>query len=242
MKFLFVSFLFVCSMAQADYGFVDSPEQCFVKHRYPCSLRVSQGFLSFERESQKYHLAEKSSLLFVSPSQVQLLQGRVWVQDSKSLRIKISSALQMTISGEWFFEKQMDSTLLARNLSGEALFNSKFVFAHESLPLGFQNWFGPVDSTGQISRGVIRPIAVADFLRAWLPLTGLSVAESKKRSQNYKSLWAGNVEQSATLYKQVVQRRLASQQEKAQKKADQRAKRLAEQAELKKMFRQKNGL
>lgn len=244
MKLLLALILFSFHFSQADQslGIVDSPMGCFSKKAYPCSLRVTEAYLAFERGENQFHLAENSALLFWSPSQVQLLQGKVWIRDSKELAVKISSSLQIHVTGEWFFEKQPDATMLARNLSGGARFESRFVFQSEALPVGFQNWFGQIDSSGQISRGVIRPIAQAPFLKSWLPVSGLPIALAKKRAANYKALWSEAVEQSASLYQQVIERRLASHEEKARRLAAQKASREAERAQLKKMYREKNGL
>ncbi|MEZ0391719.1 MAG: hypothetical protein ACAH59_05860 [Pseudobdellovibrionaceae bacterium] len=246
MKFFLVLTLFlIVHQAQAEIspeGFIDSPSKCFSQRKYPCSLRVSRRMHSFEREAQRYHLGENGALLFLSESQIQLMQGVLWIQSSKDLEVKSSSALSMKLSGEWLLEKRPDTSLLFRNLKGSIDFQSKFVFTNESLPVGFQNWYGPMDSSGQISRGMIRPLVLKDFLQVWIPLSGLSLAEVKRQTADYKKTWGNTVEQSSKFYQQVAERRLASQEEKARKLAAQKASRQQEQSDFRQMFRKKNGL
>jgi hypothetical protein len=241
MAMLFLTMGFNSAFA-ADLTFVDLPQGCFSKSHFPCQIRASVGFLSFEKGGNLYHLGEKSSLLLNSASEVQLMQGQLWVQDSHDLTFKSSSALKMIISGDWFFEKVPDSNLLVRNLNGDMKFDSKFVFANEALPIGFQNWFAGLDSHGQISRGVIRPIAEVDFLRSWIPLSGYSMAELRKKFYSYREMWAGALSKSADLYQEVVERRLASQDEKLKRAADRLKAQKSEQENLREMYRRKNGL
>lgn len=239
---LILMFSLSLEASQFEKAFVDSPAGCFSAKKYPCSLKATGAYLNFEREAQKYHLADKSALIFWSESQVQLMQGKLWIVDSKELSLKVSPALHLKFSGEFFIEKQPDATMLVRNLNGIVFFESKYVFANEALPVGFQNWFGPMDSSGQISRGVIRPIVLADFLKAWMPISGLPVSIAKKNMLSYRELWKEGVEQSAQLYQQIIERRLASHEEKARKLNARKQALQNEQKLFKKMFREKNGL
>jgi hypothetical protein len=234
--------LLSCSSAWAQSSFIDSPAQCFSKMTYPCSLRAVGNFLSFERSSQAFHLNERSAILFLSATEVQLLQGQVWIRDSSALEVKVTSALKISVTGEWFVEKLPDATTLFRNLNGEAKFQSKYVFKNESLPLGFQNWYGGLTTNGEIARGVIRPILLTDFLKVWIPVSGLSFAEAKKRTHEYREIWHLTLEQSSEFYQQVINRRLASQSESLQRTAQKQKAQAGERARLRQMYLEKNGL
>jgi hypothetical protein len=244
MKLLLICFILsISQLLQAEENsFVDSPEGCFAAKRYPCSLRAVGPFLSFERDSQKFHLAPQSALLFFSPASVQLMKGKLWIQNSQDLSVKASPNLQMQFTGEFFIEKQSDATLLVRNLSGHVAFQSRSVFKNESLPIGFQNWYGPLDASGAVSRGIIRPIVITEFLRSWIPISGLSVAAGKKALLDYREQWKEGVEQSAQLYKEVIERRLASHEAKERKQRAREQALKKEQDQFRQMYREKNGL
>lgn len=237
--FLFLIFL---QSAWAGTEFVDSPSQCFFKKSYPCRIHVTGGFLSFERSSQKFHLGDQSSLLFLSEGKIQLLQGELWVRDSRGLSIQVSPVFSMTSSGEIFLEKRSDDQpLLVRNLQGEVKFDSPFVFANEALPRGFQNWYGALDANKQVSRGVIRPIALTDFLKVWAPLSGFSIAEIRKTTRVYQQAWGDTLAVSADFYQDIVERRIASQEAKESRLENRHRQSLKERERLRQMFRQKNG-
>ena len=221
---------------------VDSPSRCFSQRVYPCSLRVTGGLLSFEKDSQKYQLADQSSLEILSVSKIKILQGSLWVKEARELQVQVSPVLTLKINGEVFMQKTSDTVLSVRNLSGQVGFESPHVFSNEFLPIGFENWYGPLDSQGQVSRGVIKPISMTDFLKVWIPVSGLSFAEMKRATKEYKELWREALDQSTSFYKEIVERRIASQEEKEREAQRMREAQQKEQAKLRKMFREKNGL
>lgn len=223
-------------------GFVDLPHQCFQKKSYPCQIRVSGNFLSFERSGNRFHLAEKSSLRFRSESEIQLLEGHVWVKDSKNLKVYSSPVLSFQVHGEWFFSKKDREDLAASNLNGEIEFLSKYVFSSESLPVGFQNWYAGLDSTGQVSRGVIRPIEMKEFLKNWIPVSGTSFAGMKKAAHEYKQRWSEALAKSSDLYQEIVERRLASHEEKKRREIERQRQAEREKSQMRRMFREKNGM
>lgn len=238
---LMLGFSLGFSSAWAGPEFADSPAGCFSKNIYPCSLRVTGSFLSFEREFQKYHLGDGSAVLFLSADEIQLLQGVLWIRESKDLTVKVSPPLRMRISGEHIFQKK-GLDLHVFNVDGLVQFKSAFVFQSEALPKGFQNWYGQVDSSGQVSRGMIRPISMGDFLRAWMPVSGASLAEAKKMILHCKENWKDAVEISAGIYQEVAERRIASDQAKIRLSQEAKRRKLTEQAQLRQMYRSKNGL
>ncbi len=239
---LIFTFLAGLPVAQAAMGFVDLPKGCFGKEVYPCQVRVSGGFLTIERSGLQMHLSDQSSLSFLSQNEVQLLSGQIWVRKSQNLNLRLSALLKMKLSGEWFFERAADATILARNLQGDVRFESSKVFENEALPVGFQNWFGGLDATGQISRGLIRPIEMAAFLKEWLPLSGFSRAEMQSQIGEYRELWKEGPEISAQFYGQVVSRRLAAVEEKERKQQERAEALRQERLKIRNMYRNRNGL
>jgi hypothetical protein len=241
MKYLLCVWLTVAvQIARAQL--VDLPRGCFTQKKFPCQVRVTSSFLAFDLGLQKFHLGAKSSLLFISAEQIQLLQGDLWIQQSDSLGLKFSPALKMVVSGEWLIRKAPQAQTHVFNLAGQSKFDSQFVFPSESVPVGFQNWYGLIDSNGEISRGVIRPIQIKEFLKTWIPLSGLSMAEIRKSTLSYREAWGDSLERSAKLYQEIVERRLASHEDKALRLQDKRRQAEIERAQLRRMFRERNGL
>ncbi len=235
--------VFAGAQAQAEaMGYVDLPKGCFGKQAYPCQVRVSGGLLNMDRGEQQFTLADGGSVSFMSSNEVQILSGGVWVRKSKDLLVRMSSLLKMQIGGEWFFEKQKDGLQLVRNLNGEVEFQSKQIFASEALPAGFQNWYGGLDSYGQVSRGVIRPIEMSAFLKQWLPVSGLSVAEMKKQIQVYREWWKDGLEISSQFYSQVANRRIAAVEERERKRQEAKVRAQNERLKIREMYRARQGL
>lgn len=242
MKF-FVGIFFLLTVSQGVRAqVVDLPRDCFSQRKFPCQIRSSAGFLAFELGSQKYHLGPKSSMEIQSIDQISLLQGDLWVKDSMDLSFKISPALKMVLNGEWLLRKAPEARTQVFNLAGESKFISKFVFPSESVPTGFENWYGLMDSNGEVSRGVIRPIQITGFLKTWIPLSGLSMAEIRKATSVYRSQWGDSLEKSANLYREIVERRLASQEDRVRRSQEKRRQDESEKAQLRRMYRERNGL
>lgn len=240
--FLFLSGLFLSLSLQAkSLSSIDLPKNCITKKIFPCALRAVKGMLKFEQGSESYQLGEFGSIRFTGPGQFQLLSGSLWIEKSQNLRLVVNPALTMNINGEFFLEKQKNSILLVRNLNGSVSFTSAFLFKSESLPIGFENWYGTLTTQKEIHRGVLRPIEVLSFLKAWSPVAGLSAAETQKRVQFFKESWSENVESAANFYQEVVERRLASQEEQDQRIARRRQAELEEKKRLRQLYRQKAG-
>lgn len=219
----------------------DHPAQCFGKKIYPCSLRSLSGGLRFERAGMSYVLGSKSSIKFLMEDQIQILEGSLWVENSKDLQIFAHPHFGFGVSGEVFLQKNTDGTLLVRNLGGEVQFKSPYLFKQEALPVGFQNWYGRLNSQKQIDRGVFRAIEVAAFLKAWIPMSNLSVAEAKGRVLVWKESWSRAVEMSAQFYQEVVERRVASLEELDQQRARRQKAARDEQNKIRQLYRQKTG-
>ena len=241
-KVLFLLPFFLSLGLQAEtLSFVDLPKNCFAGKVYPCSLRSTGGMLKFEKGSEAYQLGPSSAVRFLQEDQVQLLSGTLWIEKSKNLRLKVNPELSLTLTGEFFLEREKDAVVLVRNLFGTTTFQSKFLFKEESLPVGFQNWYGTLNAQKQIDRGVIRPIEALAFLKVWNPISGLSPAEARKRVQAFRANWVENIEVSTNLYREIIERRLASQESLDQSRAQRQRAALEEKKRIRQMYRQKAG-
>jgi hypothetical protein len=242
MKFAgFIAVLFASVSALALPSFVDSPEQCLGLEKFPCSVRAVKGPISLEKGSHVFVLESDSSLSFLSAEEFQLLSGKIWIEKSEQLSLKISPKLAVTLTGEFMVEKIADRVWV-KNLNGETAFRSPLVFQSESLPIGFENWYGRITTLGSIERGIIKPIELKSFLVSWLPLAQNSVAELKKKVAEFRENWSKAAEQSSELYKEVVERRMASVAAKELSHQQQMEKTRKAIQKIREMYRQKNYL
>lgn len=222
--------------------FVDYPDSCVKDRKFPCTIKSAKYPLQFESGKFKLFLDKETAVQMISAEKMQLMQGKLWVEASELSQMQVSANLKLNFQGELFCERRKDQVLQVLNLNAQISFDSKHVFQEEALPVGFENWYGALAVNGEILRGVIKPIEREVFLKAWTPLTGRPLAELRKKVKEYLDLWSGNVEASAAMYQEVVERSLASVREKQNAQARAAQKKADEQAELRRLYREKNGL
>ena len=218
--------ILIVTSAQALWGssgFVDLPEGCLNRKAYPCLLRATNSSVRLEHGAQIFTLAEKASMQFFTKDEFQILDGSVWVNAAVPLVVRLPGEVKV----HW---------------KGEFLVDSPRVFENESLPVGFENWYGKITTAGWLDRGMIKPIAAGEFVKQWAPFSGLSVADAHRKILFFKEAWEANVGQASDLYQEVVRRRMASVEEKEHLKQDQAEKARQERQTFKKLYRQKNYL
>lgn len=221
--------------------FVDEPAQCFVKEGYPCAVRSLEP-LRLQRGDDVYQFAAETSVVWLSVDDLRVLEGRIWIEKSAKLSLHMLGSDAITIDGEFLVTREKDQNLAIMNLNGSVKFPEKGFLKSEALPVGFQNWYGRRDTNGVVQRGVLRPIEVPSFVATWAKTGSATRVARGEKLKQYRELWKGNVEQSAELYKNIVERRIASQEDsraalrRRQQKADE------ERARLRQMFREKNNL
>ncbi len=245
--FIFLSFFPIFSLAAVSSdGFVDSPAGCFLKEKYPCKLRVASGsfagHLTISRERQSFNLSPDTSVLFTSATQIEVMEGSLWIKDSQQLTLILSPRLKVELNGQFFMERKKDHSAVLQNLNGEIKFHSPAVDPSEALPLGFENWYGGLTTSGKIQRGIIRPIQTSQFLKNWIPICGLASAEMKKQLKSYRQSWIDTTEIASEMYQAVVERQLASQAEKQQRSSQRRQLVKKDEQNFRRLYREKNNL
>ena len=242
-KLVFLFLILLSPFGLAASVFVDFPEACVSQKKFPCTVKSLKIPLQFNAEAVQYNLAPETSLKLESGTRFQILQGQAWVQSEAPVEIKINANLNMGFQGEIFCHKGKDMNTHIRNLNAsEIRFDSAHIFKQEALPTGFENWYGALATDGQILRGIIRPISKESFLADWMPLAGSNAAELRKKAKQYLDLWSEAVNESANLYQEIAERRLASVREKQNAQAQKAQKRNEQELELRRHYREKNGL
>ncbi len=241
---IFLSMSFQVRAQSSSYAssYVDFPTGCASSGSYPCLLRAIDRNMAFNQGEQKFILSKKSSVKLIGPAEFEILDGQLWVAQSQALNFFLSPGLSLILNGDFFLQRENDHSVRVRNLAGKTQFVSKAVLPSESLPTGFENWYGGLGTDGQIQRGVIRPIEISGFLKSWLPVCEYSSAEIKKALLIYRDLWSETTEISASLYKEIIERRLASSEEKLSLAKTKAHHSKQEQNRYRQMFRERNNL
>jgi hypothetical protein len=239
--FLLLIFSLSARAGAENLAFVDEPAECFSKESYPCAVRALEP-LRLERAGNVYQFAAETSVVWLTATDLRVLEGRIWIEKSTQLSLRLLGTDAVTVNGEFLVIREQNQNITLMNLNGAVQFPAKGFLKSEALPVGFQNWYGRRSTEGDVDRGVVRPIDGAHFIATWIRIGQLSRTAREEKLKTYRGLWKENVEQSAELYKGIVERRIASQEE-AEARRRQRQQRAAEErARLRKMFREKNNL
>lgn len=223
------------------FTFVDEPAQCFVREGYPCAVRSLEP-LRLQRGDDIYQFAAETSVVWLSADDLRVLEGRIWIEKSANLSLHILGSDVVAVDGEFLVTREKDQNLTIMNLNGSVQFPEKGFLKSEALPVGFQNWYGRRGTNGVVQRGVLRPIEVPAFIASWARTGSATRVARGEKLKQYRELWKGNVDQSAELYKNIVERRIASQEDSRAALRRRRQKADEERARLRQMFREKNNL
>jgi hypothetical protein len=110
------------------------------------------------------------------------------------------------------------------------------------IPLGFQNWFGDLNSLGSVSQGVLRPIDKSAFFKSWAKHMKANRLLASEKVEQWKELWKNSAQMGSNLYSEIAQRMIAKEDQKRSEAQRRRADQIQEQSRLRKMFRERNGL
>lgn len=232
----------VVAQAHAEgFVYVDEPAGCFSKESYPCAVRALEA-LKLERGGDVYQFAADTSVVWIHADELRVLEGRFWIEKSTQLSLHLMGTDTVVVNGEFLVIREKDQNLVMMNLHGDVKFPAKGFLKSEALPVGFQNWYGRRMTEGNVERGVVRPIDVPTFMAAWARSGVAAKSARLEKVKEYKELWKDNVDQSSELYKNIVDRRIASQEDSAEAERRRQKKAEEERAKLRQMFREKNNL
>lgn len=236
--FMLLALLVLSGNRVAAFEYVDLPEGCWQRQKFPCSLRAVRTLKKLKMKSSVLAMPADTSIKLVSASRLQLLTGYVWIQEADSFEILIEGQVAV-LSGDVLVSKE-DQRIVLQNMSGTVDFRSTRVFASEAVPVGFENWYSKPGPEGEISRGIANLFSVESVFKKIAPLMEGDKEQQVKNLSEFRKAWSGRAEMGAQFYQEVVQRRLAVAEEKRQKKADEKTRRDREDQRLRQMFRAKN--
>ncbi len=229
-------------------AYVDEPKGCWHSERQPCAVRATAAGEKFKFQQgsrQGTWASAKGTSWIIEDQDLKLLTGKIWIQTSAKFNV-VTNQVKFEADGEFWIENASSKTKVI-NLSGNALHLALVSSVNQSqetqtLPVGFENWFGSLDSSGQASRGILRPVAKAEFFKVWAQKMKVSEVVAKKKMADWKELWQDSAVVSADLYTEVVHRAIAQNEQKKNEIARRKENVIEEQQRLRKMFRARNGL
>lgn len=229
-------FLFITSFSIFAGAYVDQPAQCLKDKKFPCAVRVTDRTDKFEMEKFKFFAAPAATVIFNADNSIRLLEGGIWILQAQELKVE-GGVVDFYVSGHVWLEKSNQGRILAYNLLGDLqaqLFNSK---SKEVIPVGFQNWFDGMLDAKTVNHGVIAPIEPLSFLSRCIKVQALPKKNLVGHLKKYRLAWADNLNQAGELYAQIVERRIASYQEKQERAYQAYLNNLKQQQQLRTLYR-----
>lgn len=226
-------------------SYVDLPSGCFVREKFPCSLRTYQDGLIVEKKNYRIIMKPSTVISWKSNSSLRFISGDAWFDSSQQmLTLEMTSRLSVEFSGQLALSSIYEpGQLRLQNMSAaEIHFKSEDLLISESVPVGFENWYSTLSSGGELQRGILRPIDKIAFFKNWMSVAVISPAELKKSFKYFSSLWRGNVEQASDYYQKIIERRIANAEEVEENKKQEKVRKRQQQEKIRKLYREKNFL
>lgn len=211
--------------------FVDQSEGCFARKSYPCALKVLKGNFRIERAGQVYVLDQGAAIVLRSESEIQLLEGQLWIEKSSRLSLVINPFFKPMVSGEFWLKKENDRTFIS-NLQGE----------FKSVPVGFENWYGGLSTEQKVDSGIIQPIPFETFASNWSRIYSGPKTAKLARLKAYRDQWKDSMSQGTEFYAKVIERSMASVENQNRRERKVILTREQERKALNELFRSKNYL
>lgn len=139
------------------------------------------------------------------------VQGTLWVVQGESLVFETLYGELRGRHGSYWILEQKDR-LLVRNMNADL----KVTFRDGRslvVPEGFEFWMGGIDSKGQSTFGMVQPIEMKDHLPLWNSLYIGSKENFMKEVVHLRESWGDVIETSSRLYREIVDRQIASEKE-----------------------------
>ncbi|WP_374073299.1 hypothetical protein [Bdellovibrio bacteriovorus] len=221
---------------RASGDVLQQPSAC-LKSKETCAIQVTGSAFHLLQESQKVHASEGSTLVRLSPTQWRLVKGNLWLEKGAGVEVETLYGTMKASHGQyWVVEKgdkvlvrNIDATLHVTLRDGKSL----------EVPEGFEFWIAGVNSKGISDYGMIQPIDMKEHLPLWNSLYRGSKNDFIKEVVHVRENWGDLAEKSSLIYKTVVQREIASEQEKQRLLDEKKQRKAAELRQMKELYRQR---
>jgi hypothetical protein len=245
-QFFFLTLL----LCTASHAFVDEPAGCWGARKIPCAVRATKAGEAFYysrpgAESFQFELiAAKKASWLLQQEGLKLLEGELWVKSSRDLRVETNQIFAVA-QGEFWIQLQGSKTEL-KNLEAEFTRLQMTGLPGDgkrvSLPVGFENWYGGLNSDGDLNVGVLRPIDRVPFFSSWARQMKVSKPLAVEKIEKWREIWQAATDASSELYARVVERKIASEENRLREVQRRKDEAASEKRQLLQMFRERHSL
>ncbi|MBY0384284.1 hypothetical protein K2X05_03920 [bacterium] len=238
-----LSYFIAITLAQLVFaGGAQWPERCVALQIYPCVVQ-SDDKIYFSVNQNQYFLSKKSLIEFISPNEVRLMKGIVWVKSENKLQMSSAFGVISTHSKSEFIFSQQEQThqITVSVLSGELNVMARADKESYLLSEGMEVDMGPVDYERKMaSVSLPKVISLNRYLKSIervFPFSEFNfqehidlMAQSIHRALSRQSKWN----------KTIVETKIADANERKARQKYEAEYSSRRDSYLKKLFRQKN--
>jgi hypothetical protein len=221
---------------RAEAPLMQEPVHC-LSQKTPCVIQAAAGAFHFKSEHLSLHATPKSVLAEDAENSWRYLSGNLWVEKSKNLKMHTIYA-DLTSERGSFWLVENEGKLFVRNVNADLVVQLRDG-KKLNVPEGFEFWIGGINSLGRSEFGMIRPIDIKQHLALWNELYQGDKEDFVAEVKEMKQYWGDLVARSGDIYKNQVQRKLASIEDEKQSAKEKKRREEAHKAKVRELYRQR---
>lgn len=192
---------------------VELPENCILESPI-CTIRtVGNEKYTIDVEGATIVMGPNSVFARTSSRSGSIIWGHVWIKSHSKFTVETPYGSIAVSKGEAVIRHLRDKIVI-QTLAGETLVQPRGFEKPIVVLSGFENWIGRVTTKGQSAVGIPKPLDIKAVVLDLAPLQaeGRSVFES--RLHDLRAKWSNAIGVASDHYSLMVQRELASQEER----------------------------
>lgn len=231
--FLFLFFFQAEVHVRAAGDVLQTPEACLMRHG-SCAIHVVGQAYHYIKNGVNIHASSGSTVVRNSSNNWNFVTGVVWVEEGEGLEFQSVYGKFKTEFGQYWLIDQKDR-LLVRNMSADLKITLRDGKVLE-LPEGFEFWISGLNSKGVSEYGVIKPIEMKSHIALWGSIYNGNKKAFRKELMRLKDRWGDLPEKSGQIYRALVDRQVASDQERQVLQEKEAARKRAAQQKIKNIY------
>lgn len=210
--FLFVLAFQMEVRVRASAEIMQQPTQCLAEKAVSCAIQATHEGFHYQQYGLKVHAVKGSTLIRQSLKSWRLVRGALWVEKGSNFEVE---TVYGNITGQQgqFWVLDQSKRVLIRNVDADLKITLRDGKVLE-LPQGFEFWISGLNTEGKSLYGMLQPVDLKDHLSLWSSLYQGSKADFVDAVAHLKYNWGDMAEKSSALYKSVVMRGIASEEER----------------------------
>jgi hypothetical protein len=191
----------------------EEPNGCWEKSpssSSSCAIRTLAGEkLELNLGGSQITLAEATVVVRVSPNEVRLVAGTVWVKAKEAVIVSSEFGSFSAASGEMWVWRETERAYVA-SVSSTVELRARGAKEVLEVAPGLENWLGRVGPNGQAQTGLPMAIELKSHLLRWAKLYSGPKANFEKEAAAFHDTWVAAADEAAAIHKELFSRQLAS--------------------------------